>query len=395
MFFSGKTKYAEVREAYYSNSPDGVMTMLDGQIIDCNDALVKMLGFTSRQDLLGSDPIRFSPPRQPSGKSSAEACQFYLNEAMRHGSSRCEWLHLRTDGSELHVLVTLICFERDGKKYLLNTLSDLSAIFADRSQGGLTMKQKVDDFDRTVNQMLERAKQGAGHLSGVASEQAEISEQVKANIATVAAASEQLSGAIAEIAQNVAESARISVAAHEEVSRTNVTVEALSGSAGKIGTIVQLINDVASQTNLLALNASIEAARAGEAGKGFAVVASEVKKLASQTAEATKEIVAQVSTVQEETQLAVDAIRHIGAIIDKVRVLASGISAAVEEQGTATREVSRNITEVAEATRSAAQLSAGTLQAASSMASDADQLRHSIHSFLTEMSTLQKKNMKI
>jgi methyl-accepting chemotaxis protein len=99
---------------------------------------------------------------------------------------------------------------------------------------------------------------------------------------------------------------------------------------------VRIISKIAAQTNLLALNAAIEAARAGEAGRGFAVVAAEVKQLAGQTKQATDDIARHVAVIQGSTDEAVAAIE--------------GITARVEEQGAATREIVHNITQTADGT---------------------------------------------
>jgi len=95
-----------------------------------------------------------------------------------------------------------------------------------------------------------------------------------------------------------------------QVSKSAEVVRELGKRSDEIGTIVETISGIADQTNLLALNAAIEAARAGEHGRGFAVVAEEVRKLAEQSGMAAKNISELITTIQQDTNSAVESIEQ-------------------------------------------------------------------------------------
>jgi methyl-accepting chemotaxis protein len=275
------------------------------------------------------------------------------------------------------------------------------------------MRRLADEFDAAVGTIVAavssasiQLETAAGSLSATADNTQQLSvsasdtsQEVSANVQSVASASEQLSASVNEISRQVHDASAIAAVAVKQADATDARITELAGSAARIGDVVRLITAIARQTNLLALNATIEAARAGDAGKGFAVVAQEVKALAVQTARATDEITTQIAGMQSATQVSVAAIKEIGATIGRIAGIAGAIAAAVEQQGAATQEISRNVHQAATGTtRVAANIadvnrgavrtgSASTemLSAVRSLSSDSGHLRLEVDKFVASI----------
>jgi methyl-accepting chemotaxis protein len=137
-----------------------------------------------------------------------------------------------------------------------------------------------------------------------AKEQATAISEISTTISELLATSRQ----IAESAQRVAQTAEQTAAAarsghgtvdttHESISGIRRQVDQivarmleLGKKSQEIGSVLDIVSELAEQTNILAINATIEAAGAGDSGKRFAVVADEIRKLADRVGGSTKEI---------------------------------------------------------------------------------------------------------
>ncbi len=128
----------------------------------------------------------------------------------------------------------------------------------------------------------------------------------------------------------------------------------------QIGSILDVVSELAEQTNILAINATIEAVGAGEAGKRFGVVADEIRKLADRVATSAKEIRGLVEDVRaavnttvmttETESKAVDARRsRFGEVANAFRQIAIQVATSTEaarEIGLSTKQQASAVEQV-------------------------------------------------
>ena len=277
----------------------------------------------------------------------------------------------------------------------------------------VAVEQAIAGFEKTAESVMLTISSAATELSAAAHDLsnaaqestmeaatvAAASHQASANVNGVAAAGEELNATAGEIARQLGMATQSIRMAVEKMRATDTDVQALALAADKIGSVVELINNLAAQTNLLALNATIEAARAGDAGRGFAVVASEVKNLAAQTAKATTDIATIVTEIRSVTNSTIDSIQAIDGSLQSIDRVSTEIAGTVAQQQSATLEISTNVREAAKGTedvsRSIAHVSSAAgntaaassqvLSAASELSQQAESMRENVSRFLAEV----------
>ncbi len=148
----------------------------------------------------------------------------------------------------------------------LSSLKDMGVTLSEISGKTLGATEKINGGVNQLDAMIDSLSSGIGDTTSAI-------EQMIANIRNVSDISGKKESTITELL----ETAR---ASGEDIRRTGVLTEEISGLAQEISKIIGVINGIAARTNLLAMNAAIEAAHAGNAGRGFAVVADEIRKLA-------------------------------------------------------------------------------------------------------------------
>jgi diguanylate cyclase (GGDEF)-like protein/PAS domain S-box-containing protein len=110
----------------FESSPDPTWIIDGNRFVECNEAAIRTLGYTNREELLNVHPSKLSPPSQPDGEDSFTKAERMMAIAKDRGLHRFEWMHTKTDGTNFVAEVTLSTVELKGRQAIYCVWRDIT-----------------------------------------------------------------------------------------------------------------------------------------------------------------------------------------------------------------------------------------------------------------------------
>jgi len=213
----------------------------------------------------------------------------------------------------------------------------------------ISINELLNQVTDTVDQVLTGSGQVAEasqNLSGGASEQAAAIEQMSSSMMEIASQTKQNADNAMNANKLADDSQKSSERGFNEMQQLQAAMTDINESSKSIAKIIKVIDEIAFQTNLLALNAAVEAARAGVHGQGFAVVAEEVRNLARRSAEAAKETADLIEGSIKKVSIGNTLSEKTAGVLNDIREQSTIVAGIIRQIAIASNEQAEGINQI-------------------------------------------------
>jgi methyl-accepting chemotaxis protein len=278
------------------------------------------------------------------------------------------------------------------------TIIEVAASMDELNQSARSLTEVTEQTSQGIQQQQSETDQVATSVTEMATSASGVAQSAAAAAEAAITADGEAATSSRVVAQNIESINQLAA----ELEQAAGVVNQLESDSDNIGSVLDVIREIAEQTNLLALNAAIEAARAGEQGRGFAVVADEVRTLAGRTQSSTQEIQQMIERLQSNAGRAVEAMsssrdkatwsvekaaeagNSLAAItrsVSTINEMNAQIASASEGQSVVAADVNRNIVSISQVAVSTSQASQQINQAVGRLNALAGQLNALVGQF--------------
>jgi methyl-accepting chemotaxis protein len=314
-----------------------------------NEALVKKLGYQSSSELVGKPLYFILSESQAGGRSRDDMMSEGKQLLAKYKFWRGGLTYQCKDGSSFTTSAIVTLSKYKSTPYTISILENAELLEEFTGDFEDKVGACTDHIDETVGALKQSSAdllQEMGTVVAEADKTASVTKSSAANAEEMTAQAHKLLESTSDISAKMKSATEITSKGVSQAAHSDTLISEMSGAAGKIGEVIDLIKSIADQTNLLALNAAIEAARAGEAGRGFAVVANEVKNLASQTSEATGNIGQQINLVTNTIEETITGLETTSEVLKKINDISKDVEGAMSSQSESAKQMSDGLSEL-------------------------------------------------
>jgi len=139
----------EMFRRLFQESADPILLLDESGFTNCNPSTVSLFRYLSKEIMLSKKPWELSPERQPDGQLSFEKAQLMMDKAIAEGYNRFEWIHTKSDGSDLPVEVMLTPIKMRGRQFLYCMLRDIT----ERKQREKEREEMITELQTALEQI--------------------------------------------------------------------------------------------------------------------------------------------------------------------------------------------------------------------------------------------------